>query len=486
MSFSNRVAATRCVSWADGTKYCVCRRALLVGGVCSCAIVFDRLRKYWAQIATGDSFRALLLRRALGSAAIQAVSRLLTLGFGIVLARGLGAEGYGVYSYAIAVMTLLMVAAEAGVPTLVMREVAASEARERWGVLHGVLRWAARFVALTSTTIALIGLIGLWSMAETISPTALYTALAMLLTLPLMAGANTTMFAIRGLHRIVFSQVVDLLLRPVLPLILVIGIFWFLPEQRQPQSVMAAQFIAALAVLIFGTVALQRLTPKAARNARPVYHRRAWLRSALPFTLIGGAGIINTHTDIIMLGWFTTSNEIGIYRVAVQGATLVGFSLQVVNAVVAPQFSRLHARGDLEHLQEIVTQSARWVLLLAVPVAVLLIVAGGLLLRWVFGVEFTPAHLPLAILTLGQLVNATFGSVGFLLNMTGHEAVAARTLWQAALLNIVLNLAFIPLFCLTGAALATAISLAIWNVLLYRQVKKRLGINSTAFIPEKI
>ena len=453
----------------------------MIGGLCSCAIVFDRLKKFCAQIATGDSFRARLLRRALGSATIQAVSRLLTLGFGIVLARGLGAEGYGVYSYAIAVMTLLMVAAEAGVPTLVMREVAASEARERWGVLHGVLRWAARFVALTSTTIALIGLIGLWAMAETISPTALYTVLAMLLTLPLMAGANTTMCAIRGLHRIVFSQVVDLLLRPVLPLILVIGIFWFLPEQRQPQLVMAAQFIAALAVLIFGTVALQRLTPEAARNARPVYHRRAWLRSALPFTLVGSAGVINTHTDIIMLGWFTTNDEVGIYRVAVQGATLVGFSLQVINVVVAPQFSRLHAQGALEHLQYIVTQSARLVLALAVPFALLLVFAGGLLLRWIFGAEFTSAHLPLAILTCGQLVNAAFGSVGFLLNMTGNEAVAARIMWQAALLNIALNLIFIPQLGMTGAAVATGISLALWNVLLYRQVQRLLGINPTAF-----
>ena len=430
---------------------------------------------------TPQRFRLRLVRIALGSAAIQAISRLLTLGLGILLARGLGAEGYGVYSYAIALMTLLMVVAEAGVPTLLMREIAASETREEWGAVRGVLRSAGQYVGLTSTTIAAIGLLVLWPMSEVISPQAWDTAFVMLLALPLMAGANTTIFAIRGFHRIVFSEIVDLLLRPVLPLILVFGFFWLLPEHQQPQLVMAAQLIAALTVLILATVALRGLTPEAVKSAVPVYNRRAWLRSAMPFTLIGGAGIINTHTDIIMLGWFTTSNEIGIYRVAVQGATLVGFSLQVVNAVVAPQFSRLHARGDLEHLQEIVTRSARWVLLLAVPVAVLLIVAGGLLLGGVFGVEFTPAHLPLAILTLGQLANAAFGSVGPLLNMTGHEDVAARNLWLAALLNIVLNFAFIPFFGMIGAAIATAISMVLWNLLLYQQVKHRLGINSTVF-----
>lgn len=426
-----------------------------------------------------------LIHAALSSATIQAFNRILTLALGILIARGLGADGYGVYSYSIAVMTLLMVVAEAGVPNLVMREAAASAALEQWGLLRGVLRSASQFVAATSTAIMLTGLLALWLLGDSIAQELRITFLIMLFVLPLSASANTIVFAIKGLEHVVLSQAVELLLRPIFLVAIVSSIFILVPQLRQPTTVMIAQFIAALAVLILGAITLRKIVPRAAREAAPTYQRRAWLRSALPFTLIGGAGIINTHTDIIMLGWFSSSEEVGIYRVAAQGVTLVGFSLQVVNAIVAPQFSRLHAQRDVYRLQQIVTESARWVLLLAMPVALLLIIAGGTLLRGVFGLEFTSGHAPLAIMAVGQIVNSAFGSVGFLLNMTGHEAVTARILWQTALLNIVLNLCFIPPLGMSGAAIATAVSLALWNLLLYRQVRRKLGINSTAFTIRK-
>ncbi|MBA7669784.1 hypothetical protein ES703_77918 [subsurface metagenome] len=117
--------------------------------------------------------------------------------------------------------------------------------------------------------------------------------------------------------------------------------------------------------------------------------------------------------------------------------------------------------------------------------ALTFIFAGGAIAGWVFGPEFTQSHTPLAILAVGQLVNAGMGSVGFLLNMTGHERDVARTLLITAGLNILLNLALIPPFGMAGAASATAVSLALWNFILYQLVKIRIGINSTAFVLEK-
>ncbi|MCK7546988.1 flippase [Marinobacter koreensis] len=429
----------------------------------------------------GDALRARLIRGGLGSAGIQALSRVLALALGIVLARGLGADGYGTYAYAFAIMGLLMVAAEAGVPTLLLREVAAAQSQQRWGLLYGALIRAGQLVLLASTSVSIAGMLVLTVMFDRLSPGQFYTTLLMLLVLPLAAMTQAIASAMRGLHRVVVGQALDMLLRPLLVLAGVGSLFLLAPALRQPEYAMGVQFVAAGIVLLVGGLMLRRYLPAASRTEPVEYQTRRWLSSTLPFALIGGAGIINNQADIIMLGWFGGTADVGIYRVAVQGATLVVFGLQAANAVVAPQFARLYAQGDLEKLQRLVTASARVVLLAALPLALAFVFAGGAIVTWVFGTEFVASHLPLAILALGQLANAAFGSVGFLLNMTGNERQVARALWQTALLNIVLNALLIPLYGMVGAAVASSISLLMWNVLLFGRVRKKLGINSFAF-----
>jgi O-antigen/teichoic acid export membrane protein len=162
-------------------------------------------------------------------------------------------------------------------------------------------------------------------------------------------------------------------------------------------------------------------------------------------------------------------------------AALVAFGLQAVNMVVAPHFARLHARGDDAALQQLVTVSARVIFFFTLPTATVFIVFGDELVRLIFGPEFNSGYLTLIILLIGQLMNASMGSVGLLLSMTGHERETARGVAVAAVSNLILNLSLIPNYGMEGAALASALSVAIWNVLLWRAARRRLGINSLAF-----
>ena len=438
------------------------------------------MRQSPAQSGSGG-LRAQLMRGAMGSAGVQGSSRVLALVLGIVLARVLGAEDYGIYVYAIAIMNILMIVAEAGVPPLLMREVAAAHGSMQWGLLQGAVMRSRQFVLLVSIGVTVVGYTALWWFSSGMEKSEAVTTALMLTLIPFSALAKTYAHVLRGLHHIVIGQVLELLLRPVLVLVFVVALFLLSPEYRQAEYVMGCQLLGIVLVLLISKQLLKRYQPSELRDSKVVTRDREWLQSALPFTLIGGAWIINGQTDIIMLGWYWTPKDVGIYRVGVQGAGLAIFGLQVIIAVVSPQFSRMYAQGDTKRLQKLVTLSARLSLGASLPFICLFVFAGRDILLWVFGESYVDGYWPLAILSIGQLFNAAAGLLGFLLNMTGNEKDTATILWSSVILNIVLNFLLVPTYGNVGAASASAFSMVMWNIGLMVLVNRRLHLNPTVF-----
>jgi O-antigen/teichoic acid export membrane protein len=65
--------------------------------------------------------------------------------------------------------------------------------------------------------------------------------------------------------------------------------------------------------------------------------------------------------------------------------------------------------------------------------------------------------------------------------MTGHEKAAARSMAIGASLNIAFHLTMVPLWGIIGAALASTISMTIFNILMWVAARSKLNINSLVF-----
>jgi len=415
------------------------------------------------------------------SFSLKATNTLLAFLATALLARLLGASGYGIYAYAYSVVWLLTLPAEAGLPGLIVRETARGMTEGDPGHVQGVWRWAARVVAALSLAVVLVlGPILIAWQGGLRSPQGRTLAWALALV-PLIAMGNLRGGALRGLQHIVAGQLPEFFLRPGLFLLLVAGAALLVTERLAAPMAMAIHVAAALAAFVIGTWMLWRLTPPAVRSAQPSVESKGWIVSSALFALIAGFSVVNSQASIVILGIFRAPVQVGLYRVAVQVAALASFGLQAVNMVVAPRFADLYARGNLERLQKLVTASARVVLAFNLMLTGLLILLGRSFFPLVFGPEFAASYQPLLILLVGQMVNSAAGSVGLLLNMTGHEHETVRGMAVAAGLNIVLNLLMIPTWGLQGAAAATAISMIVWNALLWWRVRSILGINSLAF-----
>lgn len=428
--------------------------------------------------ARAGRLRTHLVRGTVGSFGVVGASRLLQLASAVILARLLPASGYGIYATSLAVVTLLGVPTMFGLPTMLVRFVAAYELREDWARLRGVLGWASRAGFGVALTLAVAAAIVVRLAGPRLGDGMEAALLISLALLPVLTMIAIPASALRGLRHVVLGQVPMSLLLP--GAFVAFLLVWATAVQHDVHVTAAvavgARVACAVVAMAAGAALLASRLPAAVRSAVAEVDHAEWLRAAFPLLLFGGLQVINTRTDILMLALLKGATATGIYQAASRGADLAVFGLMVVNVAIQPTVARLHAAGDTVRLQRLVTSAARAATAVALPTAVAFVAAGGPILRAVFGAEYGQGAGVLAVLAAAQVVNAGMGSVGLILNMTGHERLAAQGMSAGAAANVLLNLALIPLWGTTGAAIATALSLILWNVVQGVHVRRRLGL----------
>jgi len=428
------------------------------------------------------SVRAEIAQGAAGSLALKVVGLGLKLVTGVLLARLLGAEGLGTYAFALAVVGLLQIPTQLGLPQLVTREVAALRERGQWGLLRGLLTRANQGVGLLGILMAVAAFVVAWVfLREGDSPrlAAFWVALPLL---PIVALSSLRQATLLGLRHVVHGQIPESLVQPgTLALALGGGYLILGAGFLTPTGAVWLNVGAALIAFATGAWFLVRRLPAEVRTHEPEYRSRTWLQEGLPFMMLAGLAMVNDRLALVMLGVFRTDAEVGVYQVCLLAAWPVAFGLQAAGATVAPHLARLWVRRDLPAMQRVVTGAARISLAVAVPLGLVLLLFGGLLLAMLFGEEFRSGRTALAIVVLGQLLNAGFGSVGLILNMTGHTGLAVRGFLAAVAANVVLNLVLIPRMGIEGAALGALLAFVVWNTILFLYVRREVGVISLAF-----
>lgn len=424
------------------------------------------------------SLRAQLIRAATGTFGLKLALTGLSLIANILLARTLGTAEYGIYAYALTWVGLLRLPAMLGLDKLLPREISIYRTKQQWKPLRGLLKWSNVVVLATSLIIAtLAALLARVLLAEIDS--LLATLWLSLAALPLLSLTGIRQAATRGFNHIVQGQLAGSIVRPSLFIVALVATVVVLDVDPSAELAAALNIIAAACAFLVAAFLLLRILPESTNSHDPEYHGRRWIVAATPMLLTGFLQSTSGRIDILMLGSIEGTEAAGIYAIVNRGVQLVTFGLVAVNIAIGPTVASLYAAGDIGRLQRMVTKSARAVLLVTALIAILLIAASQWFLL-LFGTEFVQGQEALVILSLGRIFSAFIGSVGLLLNMTGFERDVFFGLLSSVGLNVLLNLAFIPLWGIEGAAVSSTISLFTLNIILAILVYKRIGIHTTA------
>jgi len=217
---------------------------------------------------------------------------------------------------------------------------------------------------------------------------------------------------------------------------------------------------------------------QAARSKIPKADREhdlaRWLKTSFPMFLTGGFQLLLAFSDIIILGFFVEPHHLALYYAATRISTQVGTVQFSIATAVAQKMSALSATKQTAELYDLITDTTRWIFWPTFLVFCVVVVLGWPLL-WLFGAEFTTAYPILLILACGALVQSSVGAAEDVLKMVGFESVEFSIKAVSTALNVILNLLFIPLWGIYGAALATSISLCTYALLSEMMVRRFVG-----------
>jgi len=439
------------------------------------------LSRNFFNLLGSNSSKGQLFKGGMGSLLINLSNKLLVLISGVLLVRFLGKEEYGIYSYILSLVFVLIIPAEFGLSNLIIRETAQGISKGNHNTIAGVWRWSLRITLLLCVILIAISSIGMVLVRQLFNRLEILTFLWALSLMPFQALVHLFSAALRGQKHIILGQLPDLVILPGIFVVLYIFLYFISPDRLTSTSSMALRSLSTAIAFAISTFFLLKVTPQFIRTAKPVFNNRQWLLSALPLGLSSGLNIVKTRITILLMGFFVSAGQIGTFQVAVSSAALAGLVLQANNATLAPQFASLYVQGKKQALQRLVTISTRVVLAFNLIITIIFFVFGKQLLSFVFGLDLIEAYPAILIMLTGQLINSFAGSVVFLLNMTGYENDVMKVIVLSSLANAIITLFLTPIWGILGGAIATAVTLIIAQIIMAVLVYKRLGITSHAF-----
>jgi O-antigen/teichoic acid export membrane protein len=382
----------------------------------------------------------------------------------LILARGLGAEGYGLYVLAVSAAALFASVSMLGIDDAMVRYIAILSGRTDRDGLSGTLQLGLIVGVLGGLTMG-AGLFvcagpiadGLFDEPELAPLLRLLAAVVPFLTL-----SNVLLGTARGFRRMgsaAFAEtVVQSVVRMGLVALLAIAGWLHLSTAAIAFGLAdVATSITLIALLNRGFPLRDALKRGVRRDAREVF------RYAIPLWLSGLLRHSRRNIQNVTLGAMSSIANVGIFSIANHVslvATVTSTSLYVSSR---PPMAQLHDAGDREGLARLYATTTRWTLGLNVPFFLVIVLYPEAILG-LFGGAFTNGATALIIVAFAGLVGAATGTCQGMIDMTGHTRVK---LGNAILNTVVLvggGLLLIPRSGVIGAAVASLIAVATVNV----------------------
>jgi O-antigen/teichoic acid export membrane protein len=187
--------------------------------------------------------------------------------------------------------------------------------------------------------------------------------------------------------------------------------------------------------------------------------------------------IVWQKSEIFFLRIYSTSAAIAFYSIAFNIVLLLTSLASLFAAVIFPVLSNFHGAGYTEGVQNIYAKSIKAVVIFYLPLCICFIATAKPLILLMYSSEYVAVYPLLIILVVSILFSALGIIFANVILAVNRSDIQAKYVTLQAVVNVVLDLALIPQFGATGAAVAnSAIRIASFFVWLWI-VQRQLGFS---------
>ncbi|TCJ26447.1 hypothetical protein E0X81_12010 [Halomonas sp. GDM18] len=390
---------------------------------------------------------------------------------GVYLARCLGPEQLGMYSYTISWINILAIFAMAGLPQLLMRNIPIFKVDAEPDRISSILTWSNIYVGIVSIVV-LISIYVYTSFSITYKENTYLLCFATVL-IPLKGYFSRQVAVMNSFDRPIAAQFYSNLTQPLI-VFLLIFLLVFVYDDLEPAQIIMIQAVSFVICLILGSFKIKKIF----NHTSKYISEKSWLLTIAPLSVTYLVGTFNAEVGVIILGGNTNNTEVGIFKVCLLASLFLGISLQVINSIISPRVSALYKSNNFTAVQDLLIKSVNISFYATLPLISILFIWGSDIVELLFGDDYSGTENILRVLFVGVFFNIFFGSVGVVMNMSGHENYSLKIGLLYLVLNISLLFILTPQFGAFGAALANTISLIIWNAVMAFYVFKLTGLKT--------
>lgn len=398
------------------------------------------------------------------------ISKAIMYFYRILVAQELGPEAYGVLSLGLAVFwvcaSISNLSLPAGVKRFVSKFIGTGEESKIRGVYVSALQLTLPAAFLAATVLFLTAPF----IEERFFNTDAFSQDQVVLFLRLFAVAvpfqvlyQITNAVVVAHKRMEYMVLADKIYRS-LSTLLVTALLIFLGYGLF--GAVAAQLFAIVTVSFLIVYLLQtRVFPVLSSSGTGFRNHRSLFFYSYPLMLSGMIGLITGWTDTLMLGWFDTATNVGIYNAALPTAQLLAVVGGAFSSILFPVVSTMYAKGKKEQSVEVTATAVKWIFSFSFPFVIIMILFSDSILRFLFGSTYAAGAIALGVLSAAYFMHTVMSYAMQFIKTEERTRLVLFNSLVIAILNFGLNIYLIPLYSQTGAGIATAASLALGGIL---------------------